>query len=66
MKRKTPGSAEKDRPVLAKVPTLGASPTSSVRRPKRAQSPIAKVPMSSPPPPKSAAKEKNLLGGSNE
>ena len=29
-KRKTPGSAEKDRPVLAKVPKLGASPTSSV------------------------------------
>ena len=65
-KRKTPGSAEKDRPVLAKVPILGASPTSSVRRPERAQSPIAEVPMSSPPPPKYAAKEKSLLGGSNE
>ena len=63
-KRKTPGSAEKDRPVLAKVPKLGASPTSSVRRPKRAQSPIAEVLMSSPPPPKSAAKAKSLLGGS--
>ena len=65
-KRKTPGSAEKDRPVLAKVPKLGASRTSSVRRPERAQSPIAEVPMSSPPPPKSAAKAKILLGGSDE
>ena len=65
-KRKTLGSAEKDRPVLAKVPKLGASPTSSVRRPKRAQLPIAEVPMSSPPPPKSAAKAKILLGGSVE
>ena len=65
-KRKTPGSAEKDRPILAKVPKLGASPTSSIRRPKRVQSPIAEVPMSSPPPPKSAAKAKSLLGGSIE
>ena len=65
-KRKTPGSAEKDRPVFSKVPKLGASPTSSVRRPERAQSPIAEVPMSSSPPPKSAAKEKSLLGGSDE
>ena len=30
VKRKTPGSAEKDRPILAKAPKLGASPTSSV------------------------------------
>ena len=30
VKRKTPGSAEKDRPVLAKALKLGASPTSSV------------------------------------
>ena len=58
MKPKTPGSAEKDRSVLAKVPKLGASLTSFVRRPERAQSPIAEVPMSSPPPPKSAAREK--------
>ena len=65
-KRKTPGSAEKDRSVLAKVPKLGASPTSSVRRPERAQSPIAEAPMSSPPRSKSAAKEKSLLGGSVE
>ena len=28
VKRKTPGSAEKDRPVLAKVQKLGASPSS--------------------------------------
>ena len=65
-KRKTPGSAEKDRPVLAKVPKLGASLISSIRKPERAQSPIAEVPMSSSPPPKSAAKAKNLLGGSVE
>ena len=65
-KRKTPGSVEKDRPVLAKVPKLGASSTSSIRRPERAQSSIAEVPMSSPPPPKSAAKAKSLLGGSDE
>ena len=36
-KRKTPGSVEKDRSVLTKVPKLGASPTSFVRRPERAQ-----------------------------
>ena len=45
---------------------MGASPTSSVRRPERAQSPIAETPMSSPPPSKSAAKAKSLLGGSVE
>ena len=65
-KRKTPGSAKKNRPVLAKVPKLGASPTSSVQRPEWAQSPIAEVSMSSPPPPKSGAKAKSLLGGSDE
>ena len=65
-KQKTAGSAEKDRSVLAKVPKLGASSTSSIRRPERSQSPIAEVPMSSPPPPKSAAKDKSLLGGSDE
>ena len=63
VKRKTPGSAEKDRPVLVKAPKLGASPTSSVRRPGAVQSPIAEAPMSSPPPSKSAAKAKSLLGG---
>ena len=36
VKRKTPGSAEKDRPILAKAPKLGASLTSSVRKPERA------------------------------
>ena len=65
-KRKTPGFAKKDRPVLAKVPKLGASPTSSVRKSERTQSPIAEVPMSSPPPRKSAAKAKSLLSGSVE
>ena len=64
VKRKTSGSAEKDWPVLAKAPKLGASPTSSVRRPERTQSPIAKAPMSFPPPSKSAVKAKSLLGGS--
>ena len=65
VKRKTRGSAEKDRPVLAKAPKLGASPTSSVRNPERAQSPIAEAPMvmSSPPPSKSVVKAKSLLGG---
>ena len=37
VKRKPPGSAEEDRPVLAKVPKLGASPTSFARKPERAQ-----------------------------
>ena len=63
VKRKTPGSAEKDLPVLAKASKLGASPTSYIRRPERAQSPIAEAPMSSPPPSKSTAKAKSLLGG---
>ena len=68
VKRKTPGSAEKDRPILAKAPKLGASPTSSVRKPERAQSLVAEAPMvmSSPPPSKSAAKAKSLLGGAVE
>ena len=68
MKRKTPGSAEKDRPVLAKAPKLGASPISSVRRPERAQSPVAEASMvmSSSPPSKSAAKAKSLFGGAVE
>ena len=66
VKRKTSGSVEKDRSVLAKVLKLGASPTSSVRRPELVQSPIAEAPMSSPPPSKSAAKAKSLLGGSVE
>ena len=63
VKRKTPSSVEKDQPVLAKALKLGGSPTSYLRCPERAQSPIAEAPMSSPPPSKSAAKEKSLLGG---
>ena len=42
VKRKTLGSAEKDRPVLAKVPKLGASSSSSsapIQKPERSQSP---------------------------
>ena len=48
VKRKTPGSAEKDRPALAKVPKLGASSSSSsipVRKPNQALSPPAEVPI---------------------
>ena len=47
VKRKTSGSIEKDRPVLAKVPKLGASSSSSsthVRNPERAQSAPAEAP----------------------
>ena len=68
MKRKTPGSAEKDRPVLAKVQKLGASsssPSTHVRKPERAQSPPAEDPtvLSSQPRSRSVAKAKSLLGG---
>ena len=68
VERKTPGSAEKDRPVSAKAPKLGASLISSFRRPERAQSPVAEASMvmSSPPPSKSAAKAKSLFGGAVE
>ena len=67
-KRKTPGSAEKDRPVLAKVSKLGASSSSlstHVRKPERAQSPPAEAAtaLSSQPHSRSAAKAKILLGG---
>ena len=47
VKRKTPGSAKKDRPVLTKVPKLGASsssPSTPVRQPEREQSPLAEAP----------------------
>ena len=47
MKRKTSDFAEKDRPALAKVPTLGASstsPSTHVRKPERVQSPLVKAP----------------------
>ena len=65
VKRKTPGSAEKYRPVLAKALKLGAFSSSSVRKPEPAQSPVAEAPMvtSSPLPSKSAAKVKSFLGG---
>ena len=68
VKRKTLGSVEKDRPVLAKVSKLGASsssPSAPVLKPKRAQSPPAEAPTvsSSQPHFRSAAKAKSLLGG---
>ena len=67
VKRKTPGSAEKDRPALAKVPKLGASSPSSsipVRKPEQALLPSAKVPivLSSQPRSESAAKAKGPSG----
>ena len=68
VKRKPLGFAEKDRPILAKVPKLGVSLTSFTRKPERAQSPMAEAPMvtSSPPPSKSVAEAKSLLGGAVE
>ena len=67
VKRKTPGSTEKDRSVLAKVQKLGASsssPPTHVREPERAQSPPSETPtvLSSQPRSRSAAKAKSLLG----
>ena len=63
VKQKTPGSAKKDWPALAKVPKLGASSSSSpihVRKPEQALSPPAEVPivLSSQPHYGSAAKAK--------
>ena len=71
MKRKAPGSAEKDRPISAKVPKLGtssSSPSTPVRKPERVQSPPAKAPTvsSSQTRSRSAAKAKSLLGGAVE
>ena len=75
MKRKAPGSAEKDRPVSANVPKLGMSssspstpvrkPATPVRKPERAQSPPVEAPTVSSSQPRSrpAAKAKNLLVG---
>ena len=68
VKWKTPGSTEKDRPVLAKVQKLGASsssPPTHVRELKREQSPPSEAPtiLSSQPRSRSAAKAKSLLGG---
>ena len=48
VKRKKPSSTEEDRPVLAKVQKLGASPTA--REPERASSPLAKAPVIFSPP----------------
>ena len=71
MKRKKSGFADKDRPTLAKVPRLGASSSSQsvpAQRSERVQLPAAGAPiiLSSQPPSMSAAKAKNLLGGSVE
>ena len=67
VKRKTLGSAEKDRPALAKVPKLGASSSSSstpVRKSEQALSPPAEVlkVLSSEPRSGSAAKAKGHSG----
>ena len=56
---------------MAKVPRLGASsssPSTPVQKPEWAPSPVdeAHIVLSSQPPSKSAAKAKNLLGGSAE
>ena len=71
VKRKTSGFAEKGRPALAKVTRLGASsssPSTPAQKPEQVSSPAAEAPivLSSQPPSKSAAKAKNLLGGSAE
>ena len=71
VKRKTPGSTEKDRRVSAKVPKLGASLSSSsahVQKPERAQLPPSEAPtdLSSQPRSRSAAKARSLLGGAVE
>ena len=71
VKRKTPGSAKKDRLILAKVPKLGASsssPSAPIRKPKRAQSSPAEASTvsSSQPHSRSVAKAKSLLGGAVE
>ena len=67
-KRKKSSSTEKDRTVSVKVQKLGESPTSSARKPGRAQSPVTEAPMvtSSSPPSKSFAQAKSLLGGAVE
>ena len=74
VKRKAPGSAEKDQPVSAKVPKLGTSssspstlvrkPATPVRKPERAQSPPIEAPTVSSSQPRSrpTVKVKNLLG----
>ena len=67
VKQKTPGSAEKDRPALAKVSKLGASSSSSsipVRNPEQALSPPVEAPivLSSQPCSRSTAKAKGPSG----
>ena len=64
VKRKTSDSVEKDHPAWGKVPKLGASsssPSTHIRVPGQALSPLAKVPkaLSSPPRSGSAAKAKD-------
>ena len=71
VKQKNSSFAEKGRPALAKVLRLGASsssPSTPVQKLERAPSPAVEAPkvLSSQPSPKSAAKAKNLLGGSTE
>ena len=71
MKRKASGFAEKGRPASAKVLKLGESSSSRsipAQKPERAPSPAAEasIVLSSQPPSKSAARTKNLLGGSAE
>ena len=68
VKRKTSSSVEKDQPILAKVPKLGASsssPSTPIRKLERAQSPSAEAPtvLSLQLHSRSAAKAKSLLGG---
>ena len=68
VKRKTPGSSDKGRSVLAKVPKLGApsfSPSAPIRKLERAQSPSAEAPTVLGPQPrsKSSARAKSLLDG---
>ena len=71
VKWKTPGSVEKYRPILAKVPKLGASsssPSAPIRKLEPTQSPSAEAPTVSSlqPHSRSAAKEKSLFGGAVE
>ena len=67
VKRKTLDSVEKDRPAWGKVPKLGASsssPSTHVRVPGQALSPLVEVPkaLSSPPPFWFCCRGKRLLG----
>ena len=68
MKRKPPGSVEKDLSILTKDLKLGPSPVSFARKPERASLPVVDAPMvtSSPPPSKSVAEVESPLGGATE